>query len=88
MEKKVKKEARAMENEDEETPWWAKNRLVHFVVVFADLFWRVIKRGADIKDCVMVFRVSWNLTKKEAKAKDGEKSRSITIRPGGNQSQD
>ena len=50
-----------------ESPWWTKNRLTHFIVVFADLFWRVIKNGLDIQDCIMALRVSWNLTEKEDK---------------------
>lgn len=49
----------------ESSMWWTRIRIIRFVVVAADLLWRVIKKGADVKDLITAIRISWSLTTKE-----------------------
>jgi len=48
----------------EDNPWWSKNRISHFLVVYFDLSWRIIKTGADVGDLAMAVVVSWKLTRR------------------------
>ena len=43
-------------------PWWARYRIIHFLIVAFDLLGKVIKKGADIGDIVQAIRISWKLT--------------------------
>lgn len=56
---------RMKENNAEQLPWWAKNRVAHFLVVLIDLQVKVIKQGWDIETFVYMFSISWKLTRKE-----------------------
>lgn len=48
-----------------DNPLWARNRFTHFIVVAADLLWKVTKQGADIWHGIQAIKISWALTQKE-----------------------